>query len=640
LTPDVVKRPWQTWTLFVICLGIVLAAMAWVSSNVLRLERSNAEAQRTAALEEVVRLALWRMDSEISPLIIQESARPYFDYMAFNRAGTVYPNILDPDAQQELVPSPLLLEAPSNIVVYFNGAYVSGKERVRITSPQVPTGEMARLADNNYGVGSLIGANNDRLNTFVDSVSVDAVREELARAAASDSPHVQPPGRTGQQIEVALAQQRDQQAGDAQQSYAQVSQSMRNWEEFSVRKGQYEKVGSKVLTSKKQRYDVKSNIRVQEKAQQVETAQPQGKRAAGSPSVTVDESIMRPLWVNDLLVLARSVRVDGRDYVQGAWLNWDGIRNELLSQVSDLLPEARLLPMDTADTAHRSRLMAALPVRLEPGVPADLLPLSGSPLKIPLVIAWCCVLLAAGAVAILLVGAVSLSERRGAFVSAVTHELRTPLTTFRMYSEMLAEGMVTSEEKKKQYLETLRAEGGRLSHLVENVLSYARLEKGRAVRSMERISAAEIVERTQERLEQRTRQEGMTLVVDPPDRVPGVQVRGDLAAVEQILFNLVDNACKYASGATDKRIHLEMERRAASLLVRVRDHGQGIAKEETRRLFKPFRKSAKHAAETAPGVGLGLALSRQLARRMGGDLTADTAVNGGACFELTLPAQP
>ncbi len=73
-----------------------------------------------------------------------------------------------------------------------------------------------------------------------------------------------------------------------------------------------------------------------------------------------------------------------------------------------------------------------------------------------------------------------LSERRRIFVSAVTHELRTPLTTFRLYTDMLADGMVSGEEKRRSYLERLRGEAQRLSHLVENVLFYARLESGRA----------------------------------------------------------------------------------------------------------------------------------------------------------------
>jgi K+-sensing histidine kinase KdpD len=110
------------------------------------------------------------------------------------------------------------------------------------------------------------------------------------------------------------------------------------------------------------------------------------------------------------------------------------------------------------------------------------------------------------------------------------------------------------------------------------------------------------------------------------------------AAVEQILFNLVDNACKYAAPtATEKKLHLEALPDGKFAMLRVRDHGQGISAEGARRLFRPFSKSAHEAAHTAPGVGLGLALCRRLSRSMGGDLRLDRLVQNGACFVLTLP---
>jgi signal transduction histidine kinase len=282
--------------------------------------------------------------------------------------------------------------------------------------------------------------------------------------------------------------------------------------------------------------------------------------------------------------------------------------------------------------------LATLPVRLIPGQVAGVAAVVGTPLELPLLVAWCCVVLAAAAVAVLVAGAMSLSERRGAFVSAVTHELRTPLTTFRMYAEMLSEDMVAGEDRKREYLKTLSAEGNRLSHLVENVLSYARLERGRAGGHVETVLLDAAVDRVRGRLGQRAEQAGMSLVVDCGSQ-PNLEVRADLSVVEQILFNLVDNACKYAGEASDPRIHLETGVRNGSAIIAVRDHGPGIVAKDARRLFRPFCKSAKHAAETAPGVGLGLALSRRLARQMGGDLVVSTAGTGGATFELVLPAE-
>jgi len=261
-----------------------------------------------------------------------------------------------------------------------------------------------------------------------------------------------------------------------------------------------------------------------------------------------------------------------------------------------------------------------------------------SPLRISLLVAWACALLAVGAVGLLLMGALSLSERRGAFVSAVTHELRTPLTTLRMYTEMLANGMVPDESKRQHYLETLHGEADRLGHLVENVLAYARLERGSAKGRIETITAGDLLDGVRGVLDQRVAQAGLELETVASDEALSVPVRADVTAVEQILFNLVDNACKYALSAEGKKIVLHAVSSKVDVAIGVRDHGPGVAPGESRKLFKPFRKSARDAANSAPGVGLGLALSRRLARMMGGDLRLEEKVTDGACFVLTLPS--
>ena len=115
----------------------------------------------------------------------------------------------------------------------------------------------------------------------------------------------------------------------------------------------------------------------------------------------------------------------------------------------------------------------------------------------------------------------------------------------------------------------------------------------------------------------------------PPD--------GAQAAVEQILFNLIENACKYAEAAEDQVIRVRTQIQADEMLIHVADQGPGISHDVAKRLFHPFHKSSEEAARTAPGVGLGLALCRRLARDLGGDLQLDKSVSKGACFQLRLP---
>jgi signal transduction histidine kinase len=193
----------------------------------------------------------------------------------------------------------------------------------------------------------------------------------------------------------------------------------------------------------------------------------------------------------------------------------------------------------------------------------------------------------------------------------------------------------------------------------------------------------ELMERMLPALRDRAAQAGMELEVriDPAHRAALLNV--DPAAVEQIVFNLIDNACKYgrAEGAgrhgrtaesredhgefpqdsTPGRIFLSAAAgeaasghregsagsgdggRNGSVEIRVADSGPGISPRDHARLFRPFHKSAREAAHSAPGVGLGLALSRRLARRLGGDLWLSPVRGGeqaaGACFVLRLPNQ-
>ncbi|RBP45988.1 phospho-acceptor domain-containing protein [Roseimicrobium gellanilyticum] len=375
-------------------------------------------------------------------------------------------------------------------------------------------------------------------------------------------------------------------------------------------------------------------------------AAPQEMPHEAPPTTPPPVATAKPLqgfWIEDTLLLTREATLDGARVLQGVWLDWPKLRDQWLAQVSDLFPQAMLVPAPNAlpdqPVLDDPLRLASLPVRLVTGPLAVAPSPFWTPMRSALVVAWLCVGLAGLAVGAVLFGTVALSERRAAFVSAVTHELRTPLTTFRLYSEMLASGMVRDEDQKKNYLGTLEAEAGRLSHLVENVLAYARIERGSARAQVESVSIGEVLDRVVPRLRQRAEQAGMEIAVDANEEERKTLLRVDVAALEQILFNLVDNACKYAAPrAADKTIHVQASTKGPLAMLRVRDHGAGIAPQERRRVFRPFHKSADKAAHSAPGVGLGLALCERLSKALGGRLSLEKApVGSGASFVLELP---
>jgi signal transduction histidine kinase len=148
-----------------------------------------------------------------------------------------------------------------------------------------------------------------------------------------------------------------------------------------------------------------------------------------------------------------------------------------------------------------------------------------------------------------------------------------------------------------------------------------------------------LLSRASARAKERAEACGAELTVRIPDDVRAATAIADEAAVEQIVFNLVDNACKHALAADGSAAAIDVaaQRAGWKLLVRVSDRGPGIAADMRGRLFEPFSRGE---GVTAAGSGLGLALSRELARASGGELTYVTPRDGsGAAFELRLPLE-
>ena len=517
---------------FVALAAVALAGLAYVSTVALRLEAERAATAREAALEENVRLSLWRLDSYLSTMIALENALP---------AGA-----FDGGAP-----------APKPAAV-----------RERFIAGRPPAGAAPGHTD---------PSEQELLAALDHSRQTKFFRSSLA------------------------APEQGQRRYDEDHLY----QSARNTEEFNNRAQQNAVTNSDVQSF------AASNLPL-------------------SQAARIDAGMLRPVWVGDELYLARSTA----DGVQTVWLDWPVLRNDLTARIADLLPAARLEPFTRGEAAP-GRLLSALPVTIVPGTPPA--PASGrSPVTVALSFAWVAAAAALLAIAALLAASITLAERRSAFVSAVTHELRTPLTTLKLYTEMLSAGMVSDDGQRVHYLETLRLEADRLGHLVENVLAYSRLEGRRGKAELSELSLAGFFERSLDRLSELAARSGLRLELSDPDGLSALTVQADPPALERVLVNLVDNAGKYAGGAADPVLRIELARDDGRLLIRLRDSGPGISPAVRRRLFRPFSKSAADAAVTAPGVGLGLALSRRLLRNMNGDLVLESGNQPGATFVLRI----
>jgi signal transduction histidine kinase len=222
---------------------------------------------------------------------------------------------------------------------------------------------------------------------------------------------------------------------------------------------------------------------------------------------------------------------------------------------------------------------------------------------------------------------IEFAERRNDFVSAVSHELKTPLTAIRMYAEMLEDDVVSDEPRRREYYRTINAESERLSRLINNVLELARIERKPTALSLSTGELAPVVREALDVLRPHVEREGFGLELEVQDELPCVQFEPD--AVRQILFNLIENALKYSSEASERRISVRLSSgRSGRVSLEVRDRGPGVQEAHLREIFEPFFREGRELTRKTRGTGIGLALVRGLVQRMGGEVRCTNANPG------------
>lgn len=224
------------------------------------------------------------------------------------------------------------------------------------------------------------------------------------------------------------------------------------------------------------------------------------------------------------------------------------------------------------------------------------------------------------------------------FVSSVSHELKTPLTSIRMFSDLLATQPDAPAEKRQRYARTIAAEAARLSRLIGNVLNFARLERGAHRLNPERLDVRELCTRTVESMAPALEQDGFSVAVMLPEEP--VMITADQDALSQILVNLLSNAQKYGKrpdSAESGEISLTLSATPDQVLLSVADRGPGVPAGQEEKIFRQFHRADDAMTSGASGSGLGLTISRGLARAHGGNLTCSARDGGGAVFRLALP---
>ena len=227
-----------------------------------------------------------------------------------------------------------------------------------------------------------------------------------------------------------------------------------------------------------------------------------------------------------------------------------------------------------------------------------------------------------------------LSALKSEFISNVSHELKTPLSLIRMFAELLMLGKVKTPEKGREYAGIITRESERLSRLIDNVLDFSRMERGKAAYEMKPGDLGEVVERALDFFRYRLEREGRQLEVDIAAPIPRTLL--DENAMTLLLLNLVDNAVKYG-GTGPISVKLRVSPTGKDILLSVTDQGLGIAPDEQRKVFERFYRTRAVRNTNIRGSGIGLALVKHIAEAHGGYLTVDSVSGKGSTFTLTLP---
>jgi Na+/proline symporter/signal transduction histidine kinase len=247
-----------------------------------------------------------------------------------------------------------------------------------------------------------------------------------------------------------------------------------------------------------------------------------------------------------------------------------------------------------------------------------------------------------------------LDRMKDDFVSTVSHELRTPLTSIRAFSEILLDTDDIDDEQRREFLEIIVAEAGRLTRLINQVLDLSKLESGKADWHLERLDMRDVVQRSVHTCEQLFTDRGARVEVDLGPRGP-VEGRmdderlGDVVPVVdaeedrvvQVIVNLLSNAAKFCdpdAGLVTVRLRVRPEEADnGTVRVDVVDNGPGVPADQRTAIFDKFHQVDDAQRGRPAGTGLGLPISKEIVTRLGGRLWVEDVPGPGAMFSFTLP---
>lgn len=628
---------------FALTAFMVVGGMTWATL-------ANFELARTQSWESTAskrRLALWRMDAYMMWALGTQQAIPPSHYLSFftpeheslwTRTGIPLNRF---DRERLMERSPLYgSELPHPwIDLYFQ---VDGAGHW--SSPQIP--EEGNIVMQHYARDEPLRR---ALKDLRDSIEIAELHKRVDRSGAQTDPFI------GPKTELALS--------DGKR--AVLADSRGRTQEFNARQRSVNWAQA-ALAPQPQCWPIPSNDPEVDEENRVESSGDE----FSDVSVSISEAPIRAIWLDTpgskakKLLFVRTGTAGGQKFLQGFVADWAKLKREIFERmtIEEIFPDGDLIPVEemSDDPELRETVMVSIPARLTAAELAThptaweawtSLRNSGEwkTLNAWMFGGWGAAITVLGLAGWGFANLIRVSARRMEFAYAVTHELRTPLTTFRLYTDMLAAGLVPTE-KQQEYFDTLNRESGRLSGLVEDVLEYARLENHKIRLNPTTTNGESLLSAVAQDLETRCRQAG----IEPKTKndIPDSEVlKTDLDLVHQITNVLVNNACRHAAkaktngpsnGRENPVVLLHLSADNGHVHVNIIDSGPGIDRLDAHDIFKPFRRGRNADAIAQGGIGLGLALARSWAGLLRGrlDLAArHHPTYGGAHFRLTIPTK-
>lgn len=253
---------------------------------------------------------------------------------------------------------------------------------------------------------------------------------------------------------------------------------------------------------------------------------------------------------------------------------------------------------------------------------------------------WTCILVIAlilvtGVIATQTLGRqIRLNRLKNDFIATVTHELKTPLASTRVLVDTLLDGKYKDQQLVFEYLQLMSRENARLSRLIDNFLSFSRMERNKQAFDFQPVSPAAIIEDAVDVVKTKFSNNHCKFDLNIAEHLP--EITADHDALVTVLVNLLDNACKYTPD-TDKQIALKSWVQDSRLYIQVSDNGPGMSRRTQRRIFDRFYQADQTLSRPSQGCGLGLSIVKFIVDAHQGDISVESKPGQGSRFTVTLP---